>query len=106
MATNRRDLDVVNVLERIANSSVVCKARVVVVDSAVSCCIGEVFSVFNKSAELDSIKNVWFFLAAEAVTFSVAATFDVEDVLVCPNVLIVSDKGTFWITGKSGFSRS
>ena len=93
-------------LKRIANTRVGREADVVVVDGAlITLCI-EVASVFNNSAKFDGVENIRLSSSRETISLGVASAFDVENVFVGPNVLIVTNKQTFRVRGKSGLTSS
>ena len=104
MTTDRRYSNVLNVFKGIADTGVVCETRIVVVNSADPCGVGEVFSIFNEGSKLNCIKDIGFLFATQAVALCVATTFNVEYILISPNVFIVSDKRTLRVAGESSFT--
>ena len=106
VATDSWELNVSDMLKRIANTRVGREADVVVVDGAlITLCI-EVASVFNNSAKFDGVENIRLSSSRETISLGVASAFDVENVFVGPNVLIVTNKQTFRVRGKSGLTSS
>jgi len=106
VATDSWELNVSDVLKRIANTRVGREADVVVVDGALIALCIEVASVFNNSAKFDGVENIRLSSSRETISLGVASAFDVENVFVGPNVLIVTNKQTFRIRGKSGLTSS
>jgi len=106
VTTDGWELNVPDVLKRITNTGVGCEADVVVVDSTLIALCLEVASVLNNSAEFDGVKNVRLPSSREAVSLGVASAFNVKNVFVGPNMLIVTNKQAFWVRGKSGFASS
>lgn len=92
VATDGRHLHVIDVSQGVANTGVGSQTQVVVVDHTVDVGVVEVLDVLNNGAELDSIENIGFISASETVTLGVAAALNVEDVVVGPNVFIVTDE--------------
>lgn len=106
MTTDGRDLDVSNVLEGVGDSCVLSLRGIVVVDGSWSAFIRVADGVLNDGAESNSVENIRFLIAGKPVAFGVAATFDVENVVISPDVLIVTDKESLGIGGKSGLTSS
>ena len=104
MATNGRDLHVTDMLKGIAHTSVRGETDIVVVDDTLLALFLEVASVLNNSAKLDGIENIGLLGARETISLGIAATLDVEDVLVGPHMLVVTDKQTLGVGGKSGLT--
>lgn len=88
----------------VADSSVFSDGDIIVVDG--SWLVWEILNVFNDGTELDSIIDFRFFLSTEIDALSVATTFDVEDTLVCPDVFIITNQRSVWISTESGLSCS
>lgn len=61
----------------------------------------QILAVFEDGSEFDRIENLWLFIPAQAITFGVAATLDVEQVLVGPDMLVVSNKLPVRVTAES-----
>ena len=104
MATNGGDLNITDVLEGIAHTSVRGEADIVVINDTLSALFLVVASVLNDSAKLDGIENIGLLSARETIGLGVAATLDVEDVLVSPNMLVITDKQTFGVGGQSSLT--
>jgi len=85
------DLDVPDMLKRVANTGVLREAKVLVVDDTLFSLSALVHGVLNDSAELDGIENIGLLGARETIGLGITATFNVEDVLICPNMLIITD---------------
>ena len=95
-----RTLDVLDVVDRIRNTSVLCYALVSEVDLAVL-----VHSnVLKESVACDGTVDVWLRLLVEVDNLGVAATLEVEHTLVVPSVLVVADELTLRIGRESSLT--
>ena len=94
MRTLRNRLnDVLDVVDRVRYTSVLSYALISEVDLAVSVnCY-----VLQQSVTLDSVVDIWLALLIQVDNLSVATTLIVEDALVVPSVLVVTDQQTFRI---------
>lgn len=93
-----RNLGVLNVLNGVGAASVLGQGSVVVVDNTG----GRVEDdVLKDGTELDGVENIGFLLSRKTNALGVATTLDVEDTLVSPAVLIITNEGTLRISGKS-----
>lgn len=101
MTTNGWQSNVRNVFKWVADTSILGETCVVVVNSARSVLVWEVLCVFNQSSKLNGIINVWFLFTGKAVTFSVASSFNVKHIVIGPNMLVISNKRPFGVTGQS-----
>ena len=100
----RRDagnLGVLNVLDGVGATSVLGQSRVVVVNNSGG---GVEDDVLKNGTELDGVENVGLLLARETNSLSVASTLDVEDTLVGPAVLVVTDESTLGVSGEGGLA--
>ena len=95
-----RPLDVLNMIDRIRNTSVLGYALVseVYLSVLVNC------YVFKQSVACDSAVDVGLRLFVKIDNLSIAAAFVVEDALVVPSVLVVADELTFGIGRKGGLT--
>ena len=87
-------LNVPDVLEGVADTSVWRQADVVIVDDALLAFFFEVAGILDDRAKLDSVENIWLLRAGKSIGLGLAATLDVEHVLIRPDVLIITDKKT------------
>ena len=78
-------------------SGILGDGGIVVVGLAGSAVIDD---VLEDSTESNSVVDIWFLLLAETDALGVASTFNVEDAGVGPDVFIVTDEGTAWISGE------
>lgn len=62
--------------------------------------------VFQDSTEFHGVIDLGLFIRAETDTFSIAASFDVEDSLVSPDVLVITDQFTIADCAQCSFSGS
>ena len=92
MATDGWKLHVADVLKRVAHTSVGRQADVVIVDFALVALLVVVDGVLYDGAELDSIIDIGLLGTGETIGLGVAATLDVKDVVVSPNVLVITDE--------------
>jgi len=90
MTSDSRELHVLNVLKRIADTGVGGERGVVVINQTRPVFILMVLNILNQCPESDSIKNVWLLLAGKSITLGVATTFNVEYTGVCPDVLVIT----------------
>jgi len=104
VSTNRGELSIWNVLKRVASSGILSDINVIIVDSLAGG-IGEL-DVLEDSAELDSIEDFWFPFSGEIDGLSVASTFDVEDTIIGPAVLVITEKFSLGISGEGGLASS
>jgi hypothetical protein len=91
MASDCGDLSVGDELERVGGAGVLSERNVVEVDLA------GVFvksNILKHSSELDGVVDLWLLLSTESDALGIAATLDVEDSLVTPDVLVITDKFT------------
>jgi len=100
VTTDSRDLNVLDVLEGVTDTGVLGETSVVVVNCTGTVGVGVVLCVLNEGTESDSVENIGFLLSGETVALSVATTFNVENVVVGPDVLIITNQGALRITGQ------
>ena len=86
------NLHVSDVFEGVADTSVWRQTDVVVVDYALFAFLLEVAGVLHDCPKLDSIENIRLLRAGKSIGLGVAATLDVEYVLVRPDMLVITDK--------------
>ena len=104
VSTDRGELGIWDVLKRVASSGILSDINVIIVDSLAGS-IAEL-NVLEDSSELDSIEDFWFLFSGEIDGLSVASTFDVEDTIVGPAVLIITEKFSLGISRKGGLTSS
>lgn len=54
-------------------------------------------NVLQNGSESDGVKDFWLFLTSEVDTLRVASSLDVEDTIIGPAMLIISDQLTSWV---------
>jgi len=88
--------DVLNVVDRVRYTSVLCYALVGKVDLSVlvKC------NVLKKSVTNDCVVDVWLRLFVKVDNLSVASTLEVEYSVVIPAVLVITDEESLRICGK------
>ncbi len=88
--------DVLDVVDRVRYTSVLCYALVSEVNLAfcIKC------NVLKKSVSLDCIVDIRLRLFVKVDNLSVASTFEVEYAVVIPAVLVITDQETLRICGK------
>lgn len=106
VTTDGWNLDVSDMLERVAHTSVWRQADVVVVDDTRFALLLVVAGILNDSAKFDGIENVRLLSAGKTIGLSIAATLDVEHIFVRPDVLIVTDQQTLGVGRQSGLARA
>ena len=92
-----RDTGVGDEFDRVRTAGVLRNADVVVVRFARG---GVVYDIFENGTEAYGIENFGLFLPGEVDTFCVAASLDVEDTSVGPDMLIVADELSAWVGGE------
>ena len=97
------DLGVLDVLDRVRAARVLGNAGVVVVGDARD---GVVHDVLEHGAEPDRVEDLRLLLRAEVDALCVAATLDVEDALVRPDVLVVADELPSGVCGEGRLART
>ena len=95
------NLGVGNVLDGVGTSSVFGDADIVVIGDSVSRVVDDVFE--NRS-KLDGTVNLWLLLSRQVDRLGVTTTLNVENTSVGPDVLVVTDKQTVGVGGKSRLS--
>ncbi len=60
--------------------------------------------ILEKRITTDSVVNIGLALLVEIDNFCIAATLEVEDAVVVPAVLVVTDKQTLRVGRESGFA--
>lgn len=95
------DLSVLDVLDGVSATSILSQGDVVIVDLT---CDGVKDNVLKDGAEADSVVDIGLLLSGEANALSIAATLDVEDTLVGPAVLVVTDQSTLGISRQGGLA--
>lgn len=90
-----------NKLDRVRTARVLRDAHVVIVGVARR---GVVHDVFENRAKADRVKDFGLFFAREVDAFSVAATFNVENTRVGPDMLVISDELSAGV-GRKGAGR-
>lgn len=104
VSTNRGELGIRDVLKRVASSGVFSDVNVIVVDNLVGN-IAEL-NVFKDSSELNSIEDFRFLFSGEIDGLSVASSLNVEDTIVGPAVLVITEKFSLGISGEGGLTSS
>ena len=94
--------DVLDVVDRVGNTGVLGNALVVEIDLAVL-----VYGyVLEEGVAADGVVDVWLSVLVELDDLGIAAAFEVEDALVVPAVLVVTDELTLRVGGKGGLAGS
>jgi len=97
-AGNARDLGVLDVLNGVCAASVLSEGGIIVVDHSGG---GIENDVLEDGTELDGVENIGLLLGGKTNALGVAAAFNVEDALVAPAVLVVTDQGTLRVGRES-----
>ena len=98
-----RDLRVRDELDGVRAAGVLRYARVVVVGHARD---GVVHDVLEHGSEPDRVEDLRLLLRAEVDALCVAATLNVEDAVIGPDVLVVADEETARIGREGGLARA
>ena len=101
VAGHLRLVPVFNVVDRVRHAAVLRLGRVKVVDVAVVDGI-----VLEQGVRLDGAVDLGLVLLREVDGLCVAASFKVENAVVVPSVLVVSDQKALWICRQRGLSRA
>lgn len=96
-----RDLGVGDVLDGIGASGVLSEGGVVVVDLTG---IGVEDDILEDGSVSDGTENIGLLLGGEANGLGVATTLDVEDTVVGPAVLVVTDERSVGVGGEGGLA--
>jgi hypothetical protein len=94
------------VLQRVGNSSVLGQAYVSIVNSARTVRILVVYSIFNYSTKFDCVKDIRFLLARQVLALGIAASLNVEYIVVSPNVFVIANEEALGVTTEGSFSSS
>jgi hypothetical protein len=95
------NLGVLDVLDGVCATSVLGEGGVIVVDDSGG---GIENDVLEDGAELDGVENIGLLLGGEADALGVAAALNIEDALVAPAVLVVTDQGTLGVGRESSLA--
>ena len=95
-------LVVADVVDGVGHTTVLGLAHVVVVQTAVLLH----HHVLEESVALDGVPNIGLLLLGEVDGLGVAASLEVEDTVVIPAVLVVSDQETLGVGGEGGLTGS
>lgn len=99
VTTNGWQLDIPDVLEWVADTCVRRLRDVVVVDDARAVVVAVVVGVLDDGSEFDGIENIRFLLSRETISLGVTSSLDIEHVLFGPDMLIITNEVSLWITG-------
>ena len=101
LACGAGDARVADVFDGVGAPGVFGDAGVAVVNDAA---VFVVDDVFEDGAEGERTEDVRLFFGGEVDGFGVAAAFDVEDAVVCPDVFVIADEFAFGVGGEGGFA--
>jgi len=104
VSTDGGQLHIADMLERVADTRVRRQADIVVVDQTLASLILVVTGVLDDRAELDSIENIGLTGTRQAIGLGVATAFDVEDIGVGPDVLVITDEETLGVRRQGGLT--
>ena len=93
-------------LQGVGNSSVLGQAYVSIVNRARTVRILVVYSIFNYSTKFDCVKDIRFLLARQVLALGIAASLNVEYIVVGPNVFVIANEEALGVTTESSFSSS
>jgi hypothetical protein len=103
MSTNSWDFSVANKLQGIRSTGVLSDADISKVN--LSSALLE-SNVFQNSTKFDGVIDLWLLLFAESYTLGIATSLHVEDSLISPNVLVITNEGSVSDSAQSSFSSS
>jgi hypothetical protein len=83
------DLSVGNELEGVTGSGIFGDADIIEIDLSRSWCEAD---VLDDCSKFDCVKNFRLFFSTQSDTFCIASSFDVPHPLICPDMLIVTNK--------------
>ena len=95
------NLGVLDVLDGVCATSVLGEGGVIVIDNSGG---GVEDDVLKDGAKLDGVENIGLLLGGETNALGVAAALNVEDALVAPAVLVVTDQGTLGVGREGGLA--
>src|ERR1044071_2823864 len=96
MASETRDLRVLNKLDRVRAARVLRNADIGEIDAAI------IFEddIFQNRAETQRLKNIRLAFRSKVDRLGVTTPFDIEDAVIRPDMLVITDQMTFRISGK------
>lgn len=97
------NLSIGNELNRICATSIFGDADIFVIGGTVQRIVD---NILENATKADSIEDLRFFLGGKIDTFGIAATFDVEDTSVRPDVFVITDEEAIGISRECSFSGS
>jgi hypothetical protein len=103
VSTDSRDLSVIDELQRIRSSSVFSNRSIMEINFSAGFLK---HNVLQNSSESDSTVDFRFFFLTKSHTLGIASTFNVENTLASPDVLIIADKFAISDGTESGFTSS
>src|SRR5699024_1557432 len=92
-----RTNNVLDMIDGIRYTSVLCNALVIEVDLSVFIYC----NILKKSVTFDRVVDIRLRLFVQVDNFCIAAAFEVEYAVVIPAVLVITDQKTFRVCGKS-----
>lgn len=101
VSSNGGDLSIGDEFEGIGATGVLSDRNVVVVNLAILLVKDD---ILQDGSEPDSSENFRLFLLCEIDALGIAATLNVENSVVCPDVLVITDQGTLGISRECGLS--
>ena len=86
--------DVLDMIDRVRNTSVLGNRFIIEVDLSVSVH----GNILQQSVTFDGVIDVRFCFLAQVDNFSIASTFVVEHAVIIPSVFVVTDQKTFRVS--------
>lgn len=102
MTRYTRDFCIRNVLDRIGAASVFGYGAIIEINATSDFIID---NILKNTSESNCIKDLRFFLTGQVYTLGITAALNVEDSMIGPAMLIITDQVAMNIGGQGGFTR-
>src|SRR5690242_16212801 len=89
-----------NVIQWIRSTSILRLRYIIVIRGTVTIN----YNVLEYGATLDRIPDLWLMLFGEANTLCITAAFKIEDTVITPAVLIITDQAAGWVSREGCFT--
>src|SRR5687768_3748099 len=90
-------------MKRIGYPGVFCDRGIFKIDLV---CARKECCILYQSASTDRIEYLGFFFFCKMYRFRITTPFEIEDVVICPGMFIITDQLTIWICAECGLTGS
>ena len=97
VTTYSRDLHILNMLKWIAASGVLGQSNIIIIYSS-WCFWTNILYIFYKSSVFNRVENLWLSLFGKTNSLCIASSFNIEDSIITPDVFIVTNQGSVWVS--------